>query len=87
MNELKEKQSILAKIVEFVIKTNITSLAQNKILEEEEEDMMGSGDKKKDRRFRKKNELSIENNSSMMMDKIGSNIRKTIISRPTIFQK
>lgn len=93
INSLKEKQSILAKIVEFVIKTNNHAMP-DKILEE---DSMGEDeferlfhDKKRKltgSKAKKKNELMIENNSSLMIEKLGNNIRKTIISKPIVFQK
>ena len=45
MNELKEKQSILAKIVEFVIKTNNHAMS-DKIMEED-----GNGEDEIERLF------------------------------------
>lgn len=36
---------------------------------------------------KRKNELMIENNSSLMMEKLGNSIKKTIISKPIVFEK
>ena len=38
-------------------------------------------------RSKKKNELMIENNSSLMIEKLGNNIKKTIINRSIVYEK
>lgn len=38
-------------------------------------------------RSKKKNELMIENNSSLMIEKLGNNIKKTIINKSIVYQK
>jgi hypothetical protein len=83
----------LAKIVEFVIKTN-NRTAQSKIMEE---DMLGEdelaklfGDKKQKVtvvKSKKKNELMVENNLSLMIEKLGNNIKKCIINKSIVYEK
>ncbi len=83
----------MAKIVEFVIKTN-NRTAQSKIMEE---DMLGEdelaklfGDKKQKVtvvKSKKKNELMVENNLSLMIEKLGNNIKKCIINKSIVYEK
>lgn len=74
------------------MKTNHHSFPE-KILEEEslgEDEMEKLLDNKKKGNFgnkKRKNELMIENNSSLMMEKLGNSIKKTIISKPIVFEK
>ena len=93
MNELKEKQSILAKIVEFVIKTNSHAVPDNimdeEILGENVLDRLFNDKKSKmaSSKGKKKNELMIDNNSSLMIEKLGNNIKKTIINKNIVYEK
>jgi hypothetical protein len=76
-----------------VIKTN-NHTEQNKILDDE---MLGENgleklfnDKKRKAtmsRSKKKNELMIDNNSSLMIEKLGNNIKKTIINKSIVYEK
>jgi hypothetical protein len=38
-------------------------------------------------RSKKKNELMIDNNSSLMIEKLGNNIKKTIINKSIVYEK